>query len=507
MLRYQSVAIFLLLIIKLFPGANAAAALPDQLRDQNFNLYSTPCPANDMALRDLKGREITLAGQQGKVVILNFWKVDCPPCSMEKPILERIYKKYASRGLEIVAVNLVDGQDRILPYVQRGGYSFTFAFDPAHRFSVRQQALRSGTPTTFVVNSNSEAIYEMPGVPTTYVINRQGQVVGNAVGLVNWEQGPLTELLESLLGPPPAVIAQNPPAYSGAAQQGLAQASSSPEAASSTKGQTQRFVQVAQAQPPQSSTRQDVPALSFQGVAGPQQPAASNPPVSSAPAGPSSVQAPTMPQAYEPPATAVRPQKKPQPARTTKPLERTPKPYNPAASGVYGSPAQPSATRGAVRSRTSPTVVGPAAPPAAQPLASTVPSAAQPAASMPYLPPASRYTPSGSQRPPTNVVPDDNGTVTARIPSNAPVPGFDRFGTAGLPPSTSLPPAQPVGTKNPIDGFILDSFGRPGAQFQGAKPSRASDTPASSLFGQIGQDVQDLGSGIKDTFSRIVPGR
>ena len=83
-----------------------------------------------------------------------------------------------------------------------------FAFDPSNRFSVRQQALRSGTPATFVVNSRSEAIYEIPGVPTTYVINRQGQVVGNAVGLLNWEEGPLTELLESLLGPPPAAIAQ-----------------------------------------------------------------------------------------------------------------------------------------------------------------------------------------------------------------------------------------------------------------------------------------------------------
>jgi thiol-disulfide isomerase/thioredoxin len=95
MLRYQPVAIFLLLLIYLVPAADAAAGLPDQLRDLNFNLYSAPCPANDMTLRDLKGREITLAAQRGKVVILNFWKIDCPPCSVEKPILEKIYRKYA----------------------------------------------------------------------------------------------------------------------------------------------------------------------------------------------------------------------------------------------------------------------------------------------------------------------------------------------------------------------------------------------------------------------------
>ena len=505
MLRYQPVAIFLLLVIHLFPGTDAAAGLPDQLRDHNFSLYSAPCPANDMTLRDLKGREITLAAQRGKVVILNFWKIDCPPCSMEKPILEKIYRKYAGRGLEIVAVNLVDGQDRILPYVQQGGYSFTFAFDPSNRFSIRQQALRSGTPATFVVNSNSEAIYEMPGVPTTYVINRQGQVVGNAVGLINWEQGPLTDLLENLLGPTPAVTAQNPPAYSGAARQGSDQPSSL-EAPVPTRGQTQRVLQVAQAQPAPSSTSQDAPALPFGGLLGSQQPVSSDPPVSRPPASPSSVQAPTMPQAYEAPATVVRPQKKPEPARTAKPLERTPKPYNPTASRVSGPPTK-AAPSGAAPSKKSPTVAGPAVPPASQPFASTAPSTAQPATAMPYLPPASPYTPSGSQGRPTNVAPDDSGTVTARIPANAPVPGYDRFGTTGRPPSTSLPPAQPLGTKNPIDGFILDSFGRPGMQVQGPKPSRTSDTPASSVFGQIGQDVQNLGAGIKDTFSRIVPGR
>jgi hypothetical protein len=144
---------------------------------------------------------------------------------------------------------------------------------------VRQQALRSGTPATFVVNSNSEAIYEMPGVPTTYVINRQGQVVGNAVGLINWEQGPLAEFLESLLGPTPTVVAQNPPAYSGAARQGSDQASSL-ETPDPARRQAQRVLQVAQAEPAPSSTSQDAPSLPFGGLLGSQQPVTSNPPVS-----------------------------------------------------------------------------------------------------------------------------------------------------------------------------------------------------------------------------------
>lgn len=279
MLRYQSVAIFLLFVILTFSNAYGAVGLADQLKYYNFNLYPIPCRANNMILRDLKGREISLAGLRGKVVILNFWKVDCHPCSMEKPILERIYRKNAPRGLEIVAVNLVDSRDRILNYVQRGGYSFTFAFDPTQRFSIRQQALRSGVPATFVVNSNSEAIYEVPGVPTTYLINRQGEVVGNAIGLTNWEEQPLTNLLESLLGRTPVIAAQNSGSYSGAAQQGPVQA---PRTAGSSRGREQgpRVSPEVRVQASPQAGSQKEAALPFQPSKAPRRPVTNTPAVS-----------------------------------------------------------------------------------------------------------------------------------------------------------------------------------------------------------------------------------
>ncbi len=203
------------------PGASRAA-LPGSLHQENFNLYPVPCPANDMSLRDLGGRAVSLSALRNKVVILNFWKIDCPPCSQEKPILERIYRKYAAKGLAIVAVNLVDRRDRQVSYVRKGKYSFTFACDPDHGFSVRSHTLASGVATSFVVNHRAEAIYEVPGVPTTYLIDRKGRVVGNSVGMVNWEKGPLASLLESLLDEPPVSVAsaRNPRPFEGQARQG-----------------------------------------------------------------------------------------------------------------------------------------------------------------------------------------------------------------------------------------------------------------------------------------------
>ncbi|MGB6067825.1 MAG: redoxin domain-containing protein [Desulfomonilaceae bacterium] len=501
MLRYQSLAIFLLLVLLTFSNAYAAAGTADQLKYYNFNLYPAPSQANNMILRDLKGHEVSLAGLRGKVVILNFWKVDCHPCSMEKPILERIYRKYGPRGLDIVAVNLVDSSDRILNYVQRGGYTFTFAFDPGKRFAIRPLALKSGVPATFVVNSNSEAIYEVPGVPTTYLINRQGAVVGNAVGLTNWEERPLANLLESLLGPVPAMTAQNSTSYSSAAQQGPVQA---PQSASPSRGipPAPGLSPNAQLPPSAQSGPQKGAALPFQGSVAPQGPVANAPAVSQGSHSPSSVRTPSVPQAYQPPKSALRTQKKPQPARSARSRQRTSRTYN--ASAIGSRPTRPPTT-GAARSRRTLTVTTPAAAVPPRPFNSTVPPTAQGPGQTPYLPPASPYSPSN---PPATgarqiVVPDQNGTVTARIPSNAAFPGFDHFGTAGR--TANLPPAQPLSPGNPIGGFILDSFGRTAPQVRQTGLPRSSGQPASSLFGQIGQDVQGLASGIKDTVSRIVP--
>ncbi len=201
-MKWQRVAITALsAILIMAPVLCGAAFSPSQLRALNFNLYKTPCPANDLVLQDLNGNPVRLSSLRGNVVLLNFWKIDCMPCAMEKPILQRMYQTFADQGLSVLAVNLSDTPERIRDYVSSHGYTFKFAHDPADRYSLKQQTLASGMLTNYVVNQKSEAVYEICGVPTTYVIDRQGNIVGHAFGMVNWEHGPFYKFLTHLLGP------------------------------------------------------------------------------------------------------------------------------------------------------------------------------------------------------------------------------------------------------------------------------------------------------------------
>ena len=48
-------------------------------------------------VQDLDGKEYSLESLRGKVVVLNFWFVECRPCIMEMPRLNELVEKYQDR--------------------------------------------------------------------------------------------------------------------------------------------------------------------------------------------------------------------------------------------------------------------------------------------------------------------------------------------------------------------------------------------------------------------------
>lgn len=494
-------------------GARLTEALQQRLRTNNFNVLSVPARASDMPLKTLEGANIRLSALRGKVIILNFWKIDCPPCSLEKPILERIHRKYANKGLEIVAVNLFDDEKQIRSYLNKAGFSFTCAHDPDNRLDIRKQYLSSGIPTSFVVNSDSEAIYELPGVPTTYVIDRQGQIAGTSVGMIDWEQRPFVELVEALLGTHSIAKSESVPVFAEAARQGP---TSSGVGVRTGPRRVENGVQEQSGPSPDSMPPPGTAA---------REPAKSPPtlPFGSPATPPGSVQAPPSVVAPTVPSTGTgvgpsetspetskkptRARKKPEPGQTAKPAphQAKPKQYMPDTWGGGALPPQAPPVTGRPLPGAVPPL--PPLPPAGSPSATT----GQPyGTSLPILPPAIPYTPPRSVGQPATrpVLPDESGRVTATIPPT--LPQGAQGGIPFSPPQVTpvLPPGQQMGQTNTIDDFILDSFGRPRPQVPAATqppPPPARGAAPTSLLDQMGRDVRELGQGIKDVFSRIVP--
>lgn len=519
MQQYHRVAIIVWAAFFFLPAASPGVPLPEGLRTtlrvHNFNAYSTPCPANDLALQDVRGGTINLSALRGKVVILNFWKIDCPPCMSEKPILERIFRKYNSRGLAIVAANLFDNYARIKAFAKKSGFNFALCGDSDGRLSVRSQPLPGGAPTSFVVNTRSEAVYEVPAVPTTYLIDRSGNVVGNSVGMVNWEEPPLCQLLECLLEPGQTRLAQADHVFSDAAQQGVPpsrmQGGSGPTQQGPTRG-PQKFAE---------------PVDEIAPTAGHREPDAVNPAAgpearggSTQRSGPQSsrVATPENNPTSEKPRSREKSDSAATRARLAQAQRRygTPKPYSPPSGAVqrpYATSQRPATSQQAPPVLPGPSVAAPQPP--LPPVPGGSGSALPPA--LPYTPPRLSTQPPSSQMP---ITPGQDGTVVARVPQQrtpqlgqAPdqaAPAYDRG---------SAPLARPETSRNLLRESILDSFGTPAPPSQFEPPSRPPqpipppreaeaepEQPAASIFGQVSRDFRNLGEGIGDVFSRIWPG-
>jgi peroxiredoxin len=114
--------------------------------------------APNIALNDLQGKHRELKDFKGKTVLLNFWATWCVPCVAEMGSLERLYKAYHDKNLEIVAVNVdaADSQKTVENFVRDNGITFPILRDPD--FTYPPQYGLSGFPESFFINPQGKFV-------------------------------------------------------------------------------------------------------------------------------------------------------------------------------------------------------------------------------------------------------------------------------------------------------------------------------------------------------------
>jgi len=140
--------------------------------------------APDFTLKDVTGRPVRLSQVLAqKAVLLNFWATWCPPCREEMPILERVYRDYRTRGLEILAVNLDLGAEASV----------------AARVSAFMTALGLTFPALLDLSGDATRAYRIRALPVTLLIDRQGQIRALEIGPRDWSSPDARAQLDALL--------------------------------------------------------------------------------------------------------------------------------------------------------------------------------------------------------------------------------------------------------------------------------------------------------------------
>lgn len=109
----------------------------------------------EIGLQALSGKGVDVAALTGKVVIVDFWATWCAPCRESMPELEKLYKKYADRGLTVVGVSVDKEAGVIKPFLEKLQVTFPIVHDGAHSLADKFAPAR---------------------MPSSYVIDRKGVV-------------------------------------------------------------------------------------------------------------------------------------------------------------------------------------------------------------------------------------------------------------------------------------------------------------------------------------------
>lgn len=108
-------------------------------------------PAREVSGPLLGGGTYDVAGDRGKVVVVNFWGSWCGPCRAEAADLEKTYQATKARGVAFVGVNSRDDRDQAIAF-ERGRVTYPSIFDPDARVALKFDVTQVSTPSTLVLD-------------------------------------------------------------------------------------------------------------------------------------------------------------------------------------------------------------------------------------------------------------------------------------------------------------------------------------------------------------------
>jgi thiol-disulfide isomerase/thioredoxin len=139
-------------------------------------LPAKPAPA--LALPALDGGTVRIDGLRGKVVLVNFWAVWCPPCRKEMPSMARLADKLAGQPFTLLGVNVGETPEEIRAFLKQVPVNFPIVLDSE--------------------GANLKA-WNVFAFPTSYVVDKKGRLRLGLFGSIEWDSPEAVTSLETLL--------------------------------------------------------------------------------------------------------------------------------------------------------------------------------------------------------------------------------------------------------------------------------------------------------------------
>ena len=163
-------------------AAFAAAAIVRAAFAADVAPFAAGDTAPAFTAEKLDGGSLSLASLRGRVVLLNFWGVSCPPCRIEMPELQAMHRRLAGRGLVVLGVTEMNPTpEEARRFLTEIGASYPVVLDPGERLG---------------------ALYRIEAHPTTFVIDARGTITFVNDGYLKGDEKRIeAAVLQALDGP------------------------------------------------------------------------------------------------------------------------------------------------------------------------------------------------------------------------------------------------------------------------------------------------------------------
>ncbi len=114
----------------------------------------------------LNAKPLTLASRQGKPTLVAFWTFGCSNCQANLPVYNRLYAKYKSKGVELIAIHTPETEgerkrSNVVRHIEKFGINYPVLIDnDSHNWNRWKVQF---WPTLFLVDANGKVRYRWEG--------------------------------------------------------------------------------------------------------------------------------------------------------------------------------------------------------------------------------------------------------------------------------------------------------------------------------------------------------
>lgn len=114
--------------------------------------------APDFDLPTLEGDRVSSADLRGRVLLLDFWSITCPPCLASLPHLNRVARRFADEPVTVLGIHTQGG--------------------PRWQGAVAAEAaqMKLAFPVLLDAGSRTSDAYKIRVMPTTVLVDRRGRI-------------------------------------------------------------------------------------------------------------------------------------------------------------------------------------------------------------------------------------------------------------------------------------------------------------------------------------------